>query len=211
MSTYIIYGIVAILAMFLIGWFFVKKLKININEFVGYLLAIVCVLLAVDRLAEFARVMLTGELASYWSPIGYTFAMFLCVAGYSILCASPMCVTLTHPMKFFVFFSLCFYGIVIGMLTQWSNEIIWFVLMHFSNFKYIAANMPEVISPAVAGLSIIIPLSTVRSRWNYYISNVVDGDNDWIESFEDFKAVCRIDKMTIPLLRHSCPLRWQPC
>ena len=104
------------------------------------------------------------------------------------MCASPKCVTLTHPMKFFVFFSLCYYGIVLGLLAQWSNEIVWFVLMHFSNFKYIATNMPEVIAPAVAGLSIIIPLSTVRGRWNYYIGNVVDGDNDWIESFEDFKG-----------------------
>lgn len=188
MVDYIIYGAIAALVLFLIGWFFVKKLKVNINEFVSYILAIVCVILAADRVAELFRVLLTGELATYWSPIGYTLAFFTCVAGYSIMCASPMCVTLTHPMKFFVFFSLCFYGIFLGMLAQWSNELVWFGLMNLSNFRYIATNMPEIIAPAVAGVSLILPLSTIRGRWKYYIGNVVDGDTDWIESFEDFKG-----------------------
>ncbi len=188
MLDYIIYGAITALVLFFIGWFFVKKLKINLNEMVGYALAIVSVILAADRLIEFIRVFITGEFSVYWSPIGYTLALFTCIAGYSIMCASPMCVTLTHPMKFFVFFSLCFYGIFLGMLAQWSNELIWFCLMNLSNFKYIAINMPEIISPAVAGLSVILPLSTVRGRWKYYIGNVVDGDDDWIESFEDFKG-----------------------
>lgn len=188
MLDYIIYGAITALILFLIGWFLVKKLKINLNEVVGYALAIVSVILAADRLIEFVRVFITGEFSVYWSPIGYTLALFTCIAGYSIMCASPMCVTLTHPMKFFVFFSLCFYGIFLGMLAQWSNELIWFCLMNLSNFKYIAVNMPEIISPAVAGLSVILPLSTVRGRWKYYIGNVVDGDDDWIESFEDFKG-----------------------
>ena len=182
-------GTAVLAVIFLIGWFLVKKIKININELVSYTLAVVCVVLAADRLMELFRVLLTGELSSYWTPIGYTLALFACVAGYCIMCSSPMCVTLRHPMHFFVFFSLCFYGIVLGMLAQWSNELIWFGLMHLSNFRYIATNMPEVIAPAVAGLSLIIPLSTVRSRWNYYIGNVVDGDTDWIESFEDFKRI----------------------
>lgn len=188
MLDYIIYGAITALILFLIGWFLVKKLKINLNEMVGYALAIVSVILAADRLIEFVRVFITGEFSVYWSPIGYTLALFTCIAGYSIMCASPMCVTLTHPMKFFVFFSLCFYGIFLGMLAQWSNELIWFCLMNLSNFRYIAVNMPEIISPAVAGLSVILPLSTVRGRWKYYIGNVVDGDDDWIESFEDFKG-----------------------
>lgn len=188
MLDYIIYGAITALILFLIGCFLVKKLKINLNEMVGYALAIVSVILAADRLIEFVRVFITGEFSVYWSPIGYTLALFTCIAGYSIMCASPMCVTLTHPMKFFVFFSLCFYGIFLGMLAQWSNELIWFCLMNLSNFKYIAVNMPEIISPAVAGLSVILPLSTVRGRWKYYIGNVVDGDDDWIESFEDFKG-----------------------
>ena len=48
--------------------------------------------------------------------------------------------------------------------------------------------MPEVIAPAVAGLSLILPISTIRGRWKYYFGNVVDGDRDWIESFEDYSG-----------------------
>ena len=66
------------------------------------------------------------------------------------------------------------------MLAQWSNELVWFGLMNLSNFRYIATNMPEIIAPAVAGVSLILPLSTIRGRWKYYIGNVVDVDTDWI-------------------------------
>ena len=45
--------------------------------------------------------------------------------------------TLRHPMKFFVFYSLYFYAICIGMVAQWSNELIWYLLMNCSNFKFI--------------------------------------------------------------------------
>ncbi|MBQ9267130.1 MAG: hypothetical protein IJ217_02460 [Clostridia bacterium] len=201
MLTYIIYGLVAVLILFLLGWFLVEKMKVNLNEYVAYIFAVICVVLAVDRVAELFRVLLTGELATYWSPIGYTLAYLACVAGFQFMCGSPMNVTLRHPMKFFVFFSLCFYGIFLGMTAQWSNEIIYFCLMNLSNFKYIATNMPEVIAPAVAGLSLIIPVSTFRGRWKYYMGNVVDGDSDWIESFEEYggtKLSFKKKKDTLP-------------
>ena len=175
--------------MFLLGLFLVKKVGVNLNDLVSHILAVASVVLAVDRLAELVRVFLTGEMAVYWSPYGYTLALFVCVFGYLTMCGSPKNITLRHPMKFFVFFSLCFYGIVLGMLAQWSNEVVYFCLMNLSNFKYIAKNMPEVIAPAVAGLSVIIPVSTFRGRWKYYMGNVVDGDTDWIESFEEYGGI----------------------
>ena len=165
-----------------------KPLKINTNEFFAYVFGILTVYFAVDRLAEYIRVFFTGEFANYWSTWQYAGAMICAVLAYGIICASPMNKTLRHPMKFFVFYSLCFYAICIGMVAQWSNEIIWFLLMKCSNFKYIITYLPQTIVPAVGSLSILLPFLSFRKMWNYYIGNVVDGDTDWIESFEDFKG-----------------------
>ena len=166
-----------------------KPFKINTNEFFAYLLGILGVYFAVDRLAEYIRVFFTGEFVNYWNTWQYFGAMVCPFLAYCFICASPKRKTLRDPMKFFVFFSLCFYAICIGMVAQWTNEAIWYLLMKCSNFKYIITYLPETIVPAVGSLSILLPFLSFRKMWNYYIGNVVDGDNDWIESFEDFKGI----------------------
>lgn len=163
-----------------------KPFKINVTEFFAYVFAVLSVYFAVDRLFEFGRVFLLGEFACYWSMWMYLGAILCTVAGYALMCASPKRTTLRSPMHFFVFFSLCLYCIVISLISQCSNEIIWFLLMQLRNFRYIAINLPELITPAVGSLSILVAVSTFRGTWEYYIGNVVDGDNDWIESFEDY-------------------------
>lgn len=166
-----------------------KPLKINTNEFFSYIFGALTLYFAVDRLAEYIRVFFTGEFVNYWSTWGYTGALLCAFLAYCFTCASPMNKTLRHPMKFFVFYSLCFYAICIGMVAQWTNELIWQLLMNCSNFKYIITYLPETIVPAVGGLSILLPFFSFKKMWNYYIGNVVDGDTDWIESFEDFKGI----------------------
>jgi len=172
-----------------IEYLFLKPLKINTNTFFAYLFGLLTIYFAVDRLAEYIRVFFTGEYLHYWSTWGYVGAMACTVIAYGLICASPLNTTLRHPMKFFVFYSLCFYAICIGMVSQWSNELIWYLLMKCSNFKFIIANLPEVIVPAVGGLSILLPMLSFRKMWNYYVGNVIDGDDDWIESFEDYKGI----------------------
>ena len=166
-----------------------KPFKINTNEFFAYIFSVLTVFFASDRLIEYLRVFFTGEYANYWSTWQYLGAMICTVLAYCFICASPMNKTLRHPMKFFVFYSLCFYVICVGMVSQWVNESVWFLLMKCSNFKYIIANLPQTIVPAVGGLSILLPFLSFRKMWNYYIGNVVDGDSDWIESFEEFKGI----------------------
>ena len=165
-----------------------KPLKIDVNEFFAYIFAVLSVYFAADRLFEFGRVFFTGEFANYWSIWMYMFAIFSTVAGFALMCASPKRTTLRSPMHFYVFFSLCLYCIIISMISQWSNEVVWLLLMQLRNFRYIAINLPEVITPAVGCLSIIGAVSTFRSTWEFYIGNVVDGDTEWIESFEDYSG-----------------------
>jgi type IV secretory pathway TraG/TraD family ATPase VirD4 len=88
-----------------------------------------------------------------------------------------------------IFFSLVMYAIVIGMIAQWTNEIIWYTLMKCNNFKFICMNFPEIVAPAVGGLSIVIPFFTFKPMFRYFVGYAAaDNDLDWIESFEDFKG-----------------------
>ena len=163
-----------------------KPLKININEFFGYFFGVISIFLAVDRLVQYFRVFFTGQLSMYWSPLGYLLALMCPFIGYATLCASPKCKTLRDPMHYFVFYSLLLYCIVLGMIAQWTNEVTWYVLMRSTGFKNIIHFIPEIIIPAVGGLSILPTFLTFKTMWNYYIKNVVDGDEYWIESFEDY-------------------------
>ncbi len=171
-----------------IEYILLKPLKINTNEFFAYVFGAIGLVLGVERLTQYFRVFFTGEFSMYWTTWGYFFALACPFLGYIFLCASPKRKTLRDPMHYFVFFSLCFYAIVIGMIAQWTNEFVWMLLMRSSNFKMICANLPEIIAPAVGGLSVLPAFATFKPMWNYYIGNIVDGDTDWIESFEDFKG-----------------------
>ena len=166
-----------------------KPLKINTNTFFSYIFGLLTLYFAIDRGCELISLLLTGQLVDYWTPIQYSLVYISLVLGYAITCGSPLNTTLTHPMKFFIYYSICGYIITFAMASQWINEILWFVCSHFSNFKYIAANLPDLIGPAFGSISLIIPASTIRSMVDYYIGNVIDGDIDWIESFEDYKGL----------------------
>ncbi len=166
-----------------------KPLKINTNTFFAYIFGLLTIYFTFDRGYELLSLLLTGQCVNYWTPIQYSLVYIAIVLGYTITCGSPMNTTLTHPMKFFVFYSICGYIIIFSMASQWINEILWFVCSHFSNFKYIAANLPELIGPAFGSLSLIFPMFSVRSIVSYYTGNILDGDVDWIEAFEEYKGL----------------------
>ena len=54
---------------------FLKKLNINRNTFATYILTLITVYLAVDRIVEILLMIFTGVSYSYWGPIQYTLAM----------------------------------------------------------------------------------------------------------------------------------------
>ena len=165
-----------------------KPFGIDVSSFFSYVFAIGATLLTFDRLIELFCVLFTGQFVNYWSPLMYTFALFVITAGYSILCASPFCKTILQPVKYYIYYSIAFRIICGVMVAQWVNEFSWYLLMGFSNFKYIATNMPELINPAITSLTFLFPLFLLKTSIFYYINDVMDADQDWIDSFEDFKG-----------------------
>ena len=54
---------------------FLSKLGISRNTFATYVLTLLTVYFAVDRIAEFLLMLFTGVSYSYWGPLKYTFAL----------------------------------------------------------------------------------------------------------------------------------------
>ncbi len=165
-----------------------KPFKITLNDFFTYIFSILAVYFTVDRVIELLIMMFTGQCVSYWSPIKYTLALFVTVCAYCFYCSSTMCNTITLPMKAYVKYSVLFRTICIVMAAQWVNEFLWIALMHFGNFKEIATIFPETVSSAIRAASLLLPFLSIRGTIDYYVNDVMDADQDWIDSFEDFKG-----------------------
>ncbi len=165
-----------------------KPFKINLNDFFTYIFSIIAVYFTIDRVIELFIMMFTGQCVSYWSPIKYTLALFCIVASYCFYCSSTMCKTIRMPMKAFIRYSALFRIVCTVMAAQWVNSLLWIILMHFGSFKYIATNLPEVAVSAIRALSMLLPFLSIRNAIDYYINDVMDADQDWIDSFEDFKG-----------------------
>lgn len=165
-----------------------KPFKIDLNSFFSYVCAILTICFAFDRILELFCVLFTGQFVNYWSPYLYAFAILIIGVGYCILVGSPYCKTIIQPVYFYIWYSIAFRIICSCMVAQWVNEICWGFLMSFSNFKYIAINLPEIVVPAVSSLTLIYIPFAIKKAIYYYIDDVVDASTDWVESFEDFKG-----------------------
>ena len=60
-----------------------KKLNTDRNTFATYILTLVTVYLAVDRIVEMLLMIFTGVSYSYWGPIAYTFALACPMLAYA--------------------------------------------------------------------------------------------------------------------------------
>lgn len=61
---------------------FLKFLKTDRNTFATYILTLVTVYLAVDRIVEMLLMIFTGVSYSYWGPLAYTAALACPVFAY---------------------------------------------------------------------------------------------------------------------------------
>lgn len=165
-----------------------KPFKITLNDFFTYIFTILAVYFTADRVMELFIMMFNGQCVSYWSPIKYTVVLAVIVSAYCFYCSSTMCTTITSPMKAYIKYSALFRIVVTIMGAQWVNVILWMVLMQMSSFKYIATNLPEIAISAIRALTILLPMLSLRGAIEYYINDVMDADQDWIDSFEDFKG-----------------------
>ena len=82
---------------------FLKLLKTDRNTFVTYILTLVTIYLAVDRIVEMLFIILTGVSVSYWGPIQYTLALACPVAAFYFSGPSKFIKNDQTKISFFLF------------------------------------------------------------------------------------------------------------
>ena len=114
---------------------FLKKLNTNRNTFVTYVLTLITIYLAVDRIIEILLMLFTGISSSYWGPIQYTLALACPVFAYFLSGPSEFSSTKKKKVTLFYIYVIGLTIIATSMFTQWLNMGVWLFLI--SNNAYV--------------------------------------------------------------------------
>ena len=100
---------------------FLKKLNTDRNTFATYVLTLVTVYLAVDRIVEILFMIFTGVSHSYWGPITYTLALACPIFAFLFSGTSKFSTSKNQKVILFYLYVIGLYIIAISMFTQWLN------------------------------------------------------------------------------------------
>ena len=108
---------------------FLKKLKTNRNTFLTYILTLISIYILVDRIIELLFLFFSGISLSYWGPIQYTLAIACPIFAFLFSGSSSFTKSDKTKLSFMYTYIVVLYTIVISMVIQWMNEVLWILLM----------------------------------------------------------------------------------
>ena len=149
---------------------FLKMLKTSRNTFATYVLTLITVYLAVDRIVEILLMIFTGVSFSYWGPIKYTLALACPIFAFLFSGASEFASSQAKKVTIFYVYVIGLYIIALSMFTQWLNMGAWLLLISVPNYVEIITDFADVVRPAFISLSLYLPLVTVFPlfKWLYF-------------------------------------------
>ena len=149
---------------------FLKKLKTSRNTFATYVLTLITVYLAVDRIVEILLMIFTGVSFSYWGPIQYTLALACPIFAFLFSGASEFASSQAKKVTIVYVYVIGLYIIALSMFTQWLNMGAWLLLISVPNYVEIITDFADVVRPAFISLSLYLPLVTVFPlfKWLYF-------------------------------------------
>ena len=100
---------------------FLKFLKTDRNTFLTYILTVITIYLAVDRLIEMMFMILSGVSVSYWGPLQYTLAIACPIFAFLFSGSSTFVKADQMKLGFFYLYCISLYIIGISMVVQWFN------------------------------------------------------------------------------------------
>ena len=172
---------------------FLKKLNTDRNTFATYVLTLISVYLAVDRLVEMLLMIFTGVSYSYWGPIEYTFALACPVFAYLFSGASKFATSKAHKVTLFYIYVIGLYIIAISMFTQWLNMGAWLLLLSVPNYVELITDFSELVTPAMVSLSLYLPLVTIFPVFKWLYMDINDTP-DKFRSIWDYGGISLADK-----------------
>ena len=136
---------------------FLKKLGTTRNTFATYILTLLTIYFAVDRIVEILLMLFTGISYSYWGPLKYTFALACPVFAFLFSGPSEFAKTRTTKVALFYTFVIGLSVIAISMFTQWLNLGVWLLLIFNPGYVDLITDFSELVRPALTSLTILFP------------------------------------------------------
>ena len=153
---------------------FLKILNTDRNTFATYVLTLVTVYLAVDRIVEMLLMIFTGVSYSYWGPIQYTIALACPVFAYLFSGASKFSTSKAKKVTLFYIYIIGLYIIAISMFTQWLNMGAWLLLLSVPNYAELITDFSDLVTPAMVSISLYLPLATIFPLFKWLFFGVND-------------------------------------
>ena len=172
---------------------FLKILNTDRNTFATYILTLVTVYLAVDRIVEMLLMIFTGVSYSYWGPIQYTFALACPVFAYLFSGASKFATSKAKKVTLFYIYVIGLYIIAVSMFTQWLNMGAWLLLLSVPNYVEIITDFSDLVTPAMVSISLYLPLATIFPLFKWLFFGVNDS-KDKVRSIWDYGGINLADK-----------------
>lgn len=167
---------------------FLKKLNTDRNTFATYILTLLTLYLAIDRIVEILLMIFTGVSYSYWGPIEYTFALACPIFGYAFSVPSKFVKNKVYQVTFFYVFVIALYIITISMFTQWLNMGAWLLLLSVPDYTELITEFSDLVTPAFVSISLFLPLATFFPlfKWLYF---GVNDSKDKTRSIWDYAGI----------------------
>lgn len=167
---------------------FLKKLNVNRNTFFTYILTLITIYLAVDRIVEMLMMIFTGISSSYWGPIAYTFAIACPVFAFAFSPSSSFGDTKAAKQALFHLFAIGLYIISISLFVQYINLVAWLVFMSMPDYVTIITEFSELVRPAFSAISLYLPLTTIFPFVKFILYKVDDTQSVY-KSIWDFRGI----------------------
>ena len=172
---------------------FLKKLGVSRNTFATYILTLITIYLAVDRIVEFLLMLFTGVSYSYWGPIQYTLALACPIFAYLFSGPSEFSSTKNKKVTLFYIYVIGLSIIAISMFTQWLNMGAWLLLVFNPGYVDLVTNFSDLIKPAMTSLTILVPVLIIPKIFNFLYFGVNDS-LDMTRSIWDYGGIDLSDK-----------------
>ena len=172
---------------------FLKFLKTDRNTFATYILTLITVYLAVDRVVEMLLMIFTGVSFSYWGPLQYTFALACPVFAYLFSGPSKFATSKAKKVTLFYIYVIGLYIIAISMFTQWLNMGVWLLLLSVPNYTELITEFSDLVTPAMISISLYLPLVTIFPLFKKLFFGVNDS-KDKVRSIWDYGGINLSDK-----------------
>ena len=172
---------------------FLGFLKTDRNTFVTYILTLITVYFAVDRIVEMLLMIFTGVSYSYWGPLMYTFALACPVFAYLFSGPSKFSTSKAKKVTLFYIYVIGLYIIAISMFTQWLNMGVWLFLLSIPNYVEIITEYSDLVTPAMVSISLYLPLVTIFPLFKWLFFGVNDS-KDKVRSIWDYPGISLANK-----------------